>query len=106
MKTELIHAGEIAVGDWIEHPVTLIWKPVEVIHKEHGRLWFLLGPDGGDMWIVMKAYKFENLEVLGQALHAPPEGPQHFSPIFDTRDQAVKFTEGDEKHIHEVKVID
>jgi len=58
------------------------------------------------MWAIMKAYKFSSLEVLGMELTPPLTGPQRFIPVFETRDQAVKFQNGDESDIYEMRTTD
>ena len=58
------------------------------------------------MWAIMKAYKWRSLTIGGIELAAPADGPQQFIPIFETRDQAVKFADGDETHLAEVEERD
>jgi hypothetical protein len=50
-------------------------------------------------WCVMKAYHWQNLSVAGVPMTAPPEGPQRFIPVFDTREQAVAWA-GTEEHVY------
>ena len=58
------------------------------------------------MWAVFKAFKWSSLEVLGSLpLMAPKDGPQRFIPLFDTKEQALKFTEGDETNVFEMKEV-
>lgn len=45
----------------------------------------------------MKAHSWDSLEVgVGWPLRAPDEGPQRFIPVFNTREQAVKWAGGGE----------
>ena len=57
------------------------------------------------MWAVMKAYSFTSMSVMGMDLRSPPEGPQRFIPLFETREQAIEFA-GDDKHIAEFALVD
>jgi hypothetical protein len=57
----------------------------------------------GVMWVVMKAHTWENIEVMGMSIRPPPDGPQRFIPMFDTREQAVAWDGSDE---HVVMVAD
>ena len=46
------------------------------------------------MWAVMRAVPWSDVETTmapGVKLTASDEGPQHFIPIFDTREQAVAW---------------
>lgn len=45
-----------------------------------------------EMWAVMKAFEWSSIQTLGLPLQCPPEGPQHFIPVFDTREQAVEWS--------------
>ncbi len=45
MILSLIQAQGVVIGDLIEHPTEGVWKPVDVIHKQYGRLYFLMGPN-------------------------------------------------------------
>ena len=57
------------------------------------------------MWAVFRAYPWSSLEVLGSMpLMAPKDGPQRFIPLFDTRDQALEFTGGDDTNIFRMAV--
>lgn len=59
------------------------------------------------MFAVMKAHKWSAVHIAGDVpLAAPDNGPQRFIPIFDTREQAVAFTEGDETHIVKLETVD
>ena len=55
------------------------------------------------MWAVMKAYSWSSLTVGGMSLGSPPEGPQRFVPVFDSREQAVEFDNGCEDNISIVR---
>ena len=58
------------------------------------------------MWAVFKAFKWSSLEVLGSLpLIAPKDGPQRFISLFDTKEQALKFTGGDETNVFEMKEV-
>lgn len=51
-------------------------------------------------WAVMRAQRFTDIETtIGIPLRHPPEGPQRFIPVFDTKEQAVEWNGGD----HNVK---
>jgi hypothetical protein len=58
------------------------------------------------MWAIMKAYNFSALAADGIRCAAPLGGPQRFIPVFDTKEQAVKFADGDETHIVECEERD
>lgn len=47
---------------------------------------------------VMKLYNWNSVSVGGVELSAPIDGisPQHFIPVFNTREQAVSWAGGDE----------
>lgn len=47
---------------------------------------------------VMKLYNWSSLSVNGIKLSAPidDKGPQFFTPVFETREQAVSWAGGDE----------
>lgn len=36
---------------------------------------------------------------------APKEGPQHFIPVFDTREQAVAWSGNDETHVYALESV-
>lgn len=57
------------------------------------------------MWAVFKAYSWSSLQVLGLDLTAPPDGPCKFIPLFDTKDQALKFADGDESNVFEMEEV-
>lgn len=46
----------------------------------------------------MKLYNWNSVSAGGVELSAPIDGisPQHFIPVFDTREQAVSWAGGDE----------
>ena len=52
-------------------------------------------------WVVMKVQNWGSLEVVGRTLAAPPEGPQGFLAVFDTKKQAVKWS-GSSKHVKKI----
>ena len=55
------------------------------------------------LWVVMKAQPWDALSVgAGWPLRAPDEGPHRFLPVFNTREQAVKWAGGDD---HVVMVV-
>ena len=56
-------------------------------------------------WCVMKAHGWQNLSVSGIAMAAPKEGPQHFIPVFDTREQAVAWSGNDETHVYALESV-
>jgi hypothetical protein len=62
------------------------------------------GPLVRRFWCVMKAHSWTNLSVMGIAMQAPAEGPQHFIPVFDTREQAVAWS-GTEEHVYALESI-
>ena len=55
-------------------------------------------------WCVMKAHGWQNLSVAGISMQAPAEGPQHFIPVFDTREQAVAWA-GTEEHVFALESV-
>jgi len=55
-------------------------------------------------WCVMKAHGWANLSVAGIEMAAPKEGPQHFIPVFDTREQAVAWA-GTEEHVYALESV-
>lgn len=55
-------------------------------------------------WCVMKAHGWQNLSVAGIAMKPPAEGPQHFIPVFDTREQAVAWS-GTEEHVYALESV-
>ena len=55
-------------------------------------------------WCVMRAYGWANLSVAGIEMAAPKEGPQHFIPVFDTREQAVAWA-GTDEHVYELESV-
>jgi len=57
------------------------------------------------MWAVMKAYGWNSIEIPGVNIIPPPNGPQRFIPLFDTRKQALAFTDGDESNLQEMETF-
>jgi len=57
------------------------------------------------MFAIFKAYSFGSFEVMGMTLQASKDGPQRFIPLFDTREQAIKFNDGSEEHIFQMEVM-
>lgn len=56
-------------------------------------------------WAVMRAQEFSLIETaIGMPLQHPPEGPQRFIPVFDTKEQAVAWN-GGEDNVKEMTVI-
>ena len=55
-------------------------------------------------WCVMKAHGWDCLTVAGIPMQAPKEGPQHFIPVFDTREQAVAWA-GTEEHVYALESV-
>ena len=53
-------------------------------------------------WAVMKAHTWNNITVADIPMQAPAEGPQRFIPVFDTREQAVKWA-GSDEHVYEMR---
>lgn len=53
-------------------------------------------PEPKVLWMVMKAFTWASLEVYGMPVQNPPEGPQRFVPVFDTREQAVAWAGTDQ----------
>lgn len=54
-------------------------------------------------WVVMKRYTLASLEVHGIALSSPPDEPQAFLPLFETKEQAVAFEDGDDTYVREMR---
>jgi hypothetical protein len=48
------------------------------------------------LWAVMKAYGFDTIMVDGVPIQCPPDGPQRYIPVFNTREQAVAWAKSDE----------
>lgn len=63
------------------------------------------GPLVRRFWCVMKAHGWQNLSVAGVAMAAPKEGPQRFIPVFDTREQAVAWSNNDETHVYALESV-
>jgi hypothetical protein len=63
------------------------------------------GPLVRRFWCVMKAHGWKNLTVAGIEMAAPKEGPQHFIPVFDTREQAVAWSGNDETHVYALESV-
>jgi len=57
------------------------------------------------MWAIMKAYGWNSIEITGVNIIPPPNGPQRFIPLFDTREQALAFTDGDESNLQEMEMV-
>ena len=55
------------------------------------------------LFAVMKVHKWEVLTAHGLPLQCPPEGPQGFIPVFDTRAQAVEW-DGSDEHVVEMVI--
>ncbi len=55
-------------------------------------------------WCVMKAHGWNNVSVAGIAMQSPPNGPQHFIPVFDTREQAVAWAQTEE-HVYALESV-
>lgn len=55
------------------------------------------------MWGVMKGYGWDSIAIIGVTIRPPIDGPQRFIPLFDTKEQALKFTNGDETHLVEME---
>ena len=55
------------------------------------------------LWCVMKAHKWSCLSVHSYTMSAPADGPEYFMPIFETREQAVKWENGNDEHVKEVR---
>lgn len=45
------------------------------------------------LYAVMRAIAWDGIQAGGFPMKAPPDGPQRFIPVFDTREQAVAFAE-------------
>jgi hypothetical protein len=58
------------------------------------------------LWAVMKRYSWDCVTVQGVELKAPKGGPHFFMPLFETREQAIKWTNGDDERVFEVTVAD
>ena len=68
-------------------------------------------PQNTSRWCVMKAFQWSTFEIasnhpliLKQPVTMPEGGPQRFIPVFDTREQAVAFEDGDETFVQELKM--
>jgi hypothetical protein len=58
------------------------------------------------LWAVMKRYSWDCVTVQGTELRSPKDGPHFFIPLFETREQAVKWADGNDERIYEVTVAD
>jgi len=56
------------------------------------------------LWAVMKAHPWSKLQVHGQPLRCPIQGPQRFIPVFDTREQAVEWN-GSDEHVEMLMLV-
>lgn len=59
-------------------------------------------------WVVMKAQPFSAITVpqfANRPLNPPDEGPQRFIPVFNTKEQAEKFDNG-EGNVREVSTVE
>jgi len=55
-------------------------------------------------WAVMTAQQFTDIKTeIGMPIQPPPEGPQRYIPVFDTKQQAVAWN-GSERGVKEVIV--
>lgn len=57
------------------------------------------------MWVVMKAYSWSSVTAGGMPMMSPPEGPQRFMPVFESREQAVAWDNGCEDNISIVRGV-
>jgi hypothetical protein len=57
---------------------------------------------GTSMWAIMRAYKWRSLSIEGLPVSCPEPGPQRFIPVFNTRDQAIKWNNGSAEDVMEV----
>jgi len=55
-------------------------------------------------WVVMKVYAWRTIKAQGFPLQSPSEGPHHFIPVFNTKEQAVAWA-GSDEHVHPVVPI-
>ena len=56
-------------------------------------------------YCVMTLNKWENLSVLNYPIQSPKEGPHYFMPVFNTKEQAIKW-HGSEENVFEVQAIE
>lgn len=56
-------------------------------------------------YIIFQIQKWEAVKIgfglTENSLPTPKGGPEHFMPVFDRYEDALKFTGGDSAHIHE-----
>ena len=59
------------------------------------------------MWAVMKAVEVQiNVPGVGPIdACAGVGGPRYYMPLFDTREQAVAFDAGSDRHVREVGIV-
>jgi len=55
------------------------------------------------LYVVMKAYSWSSVTAGGMPMMSPPEGPQRFMPVFNSREQAVAWDNGCEDNISIVR---
>jgi hypothetical protein len=58
------------------------------------------------LYMAMKAMPWDSITVHGVDLMAPPEGPQRFIPVFETREQAEAWVGDDDIAISQLLAPD
>lgn len=56
------------------------------------------------LWCIMKAHGWNNLSIAGIAMKAPDKGPQYFIPVFNTKKQALEWSQSGE-HVRELTTV-
>lgn len=56
------------------------------------------------LWCVMKAFAYPGIEISGYKIPHPQDGPQRFIPVFNTREEAVKWN-GSEDCVRELETF-
>ena len=59
---------------------------------------------GSTLWVICRAWPFSAITANGVSLTVDPGEPTRFMPVFETREQAVKWYGKDDKSIHPLKV--
>ena len=59
------------------------------------------------LWVVFNVVSFDSVRAAdGRHLRLPKTDPQAFLPVFDTKDQAVKWNGGKEHNVVEIEPVE
>lgn len=59
---------------------------------------------GSTLWVISRAWPFSAMTANGMNVKVFPGEPTRFMPVFETREQAVKWYGTDDESIQPVKV--